>query len=39
MHYKNQYDKNLGFEEFSSNLVSVDKETLNNILKKYNYFK
>jgi len=39
MHYKNQYNKNLGFEEFSSDLVLVDKETLNNILKKYNYFK
>lgn len=39
MHYKNQYYKNLGFEEFSSDLVTVSKEELNNILKTYNYFK
>ena len=39
MHYKDQYCKDLSFENFSSDLVTVSKEELNNILKTYNYFK
>ena len=36
---KDQYCKDLSFENFSSDLVTVSKEELNNILKTYNYFK
>jgi UDP-glucose 4-epimerase len=39
MHYKNQHNEDLGFDEFSSDFVVVTKEELNIILKKHEYFK
>ena len=38
MHYKNVYDYDLPFEDFTSDIVCVSKEELKNILETYNYF-
>jgi len=39
MHYKNVYNENLPFTEFTSDKVVINKEDLGTILKKYNFFK
>lgn len=39
MHYKNTYHENLLFNEFTSDKVVVDKQTLNQILNYNGYFK
>ena len=39
MHYKNVYNIQLPFEEFTSDKVVVSKEELKTILEHYNYFK
>lgn len=39
MHYKNLYDDSFEWEEFTSNNTIISKYELNEILKKYNYFK
>ena len=38
MHYKDTFNVNLPFKEFTSDKVIVSKQNLNNMLKKYNYF-
>lgn len=39
MHYKDIYNENLPFNEFTSDKVIISRENLNIILNKYNYFK
>ncbi len=39
MHYKNTFNVNLPFKEFTSDKVVVSKQNLDGILKQYNYFK
>jgi UDP-glucose 4-epimerase len=39
MHYKNVYDDNLGWDEFSSKHVVMPKHELYEMLKQYNFFK
>jgi UDP-N-acetylglucosamine 4,6-dehydratase len=39
MHYKNVYNEQLPFSEFTSDKVIVPKHELNSILNTYNYFK
>lgn len=38
MHYKDTYNKELSFKEFTSDKVLVSKEHLNELLKQYEYF-
>lgn len=38
MHYKDTYNENLPFNEFTSDKVVVSKEELNQILSNYGYF-